>query len=86
MVRTEWARLGQGAAVVTGLAALQSGSQSVAVRGGHAEILKNTDGGGFRRRFHQPGEHHRGERLVPEYVEPQPGVGFREDLPEDLAA
>lgn len=39
--RVGQARLGQGAAVVTGLAALQRGSQGVTVRGGHSEILKN---------------------------------------------
>jgi hypothetical protein len=55
------------------------------VRGSHAEILENPDRGGFRGWFHEPGEHHRGERLVPEDVESQPGVGFRQDLPEDLA-
>ncbi len=83
--RVGQARLGQGAAVVAGLTAFQRGSQSVPVRGCNAEVLENSDRGGFRSWLHKPGEHHRSEGLVPEDVEAQPGVGFCEDLPEDLA-
>jgi hypothetical protein len=82
--RVGQARLGQGAAVVTRLAAFQRRSQRVPVRGSHAEVLKDPDRGRFRGRLHETGQHHRRERLVSEYVKPQPGVHFREDLPEDL--
>jgi hypothetical protein len=76
--------LGQRVTVVADGGALERRGQTVAVRGADPELVQDLDRGQLRGQLHAPGQDHRGERFVAQDVEPQPGIGVGQDLPQHL--
>src|SRR5450759_2766019 len=78
--------LADSVAVVTSHAPVQAAEDRPQPRRGHADLVQDADRVGLGRRLDDPRQHQPLERLVADYVEPEPFVGAGQHVPQQPAA